>query len=114
MYDVRFARKVIQEYISYRRTPARIIMAALHKSEHDLVYLFQNSQVGWRLFKKLASSCDLTSFWQQEGDMEFFNWQALNEICSKPVMDMVLNPDKYGLCDSEHVYLTKFYQGFIL
>lgn len=112
MYNTNFVRKLVTKYLSSSRASWEL-MKFLRKSDHDLRFLFQNSQRGWNLFKKMAKSRPWTEI-VDEG-LVWINVEAAVDFFWEMFFTDVIEADAEGrLIPGEIDYLTKFFERVII
>lgn len=112
MYDFGFVKRTVQTYIGSRRAPLDLL-AFLGKTPTDLCFLFQNSQIGWNLFKKMARKKCWVEICSEGG--EYLNVTAAIELFNDMFFDETLvNTHTHSLALGEFEYLTSFFNRIII
>lgn len=111
MYNLKYVRKVVETYLNSSHAP-REMLSILDKTPQDLMFLFQNSQLGWRFFKKITKS---KLFRQALEVPEYLNIQAVIDWAADLFFETFYTVDggEYRAGIEETLYLTKFFSRII-
>lgn len=113
MYCVKYVRKAVESLISVRAPVPEYLLDLLGKTHQDLYGLFNFSQTGWNLFKRMVKVRDLRKM--MLNSPEILNLEAVKDIWSEMFTDAYMSWEERGsITCGEITYLTKFFSSIII